>query len=42
MNSLLESDFPVAKDAYVSFDGLTIKEKNIYAKIRLNLSLFTF
>jgi hypothetical protein len=27
MNSLLESDFPVAKDAYVSFDGLTIKEK---------------
>lgn len=39
MNSLLESDFPVAKDAYVSFDGLTIKEK---IRQRLNqTNLFT-
>lgn len=27
MNNLTQSDFPIAKDQYVAFDGLTIKEK---------------
>ena len=27
MQNILSSDFPVAKDSYLAFDGLTIKEK---------------
>jgi hypothetical protein len=27
MSNILSSDFPIAKDAYLAFDGLTIKEK---------------